>query len=107
MLIQKNHLMANIRKQRNYIHSLQIDGNKALSQSDKQKAVYSHFQNHIGTHVPRSCLLNRYSLDWNPHELSHLELPFSEEELKKVVVEAPKEKAPWSDDFISLFFYHC
>jgi hypothetical protein len=107
MLIQKSHLMANIRKQRNYIHSLQIDGNKALSQSDKQKAVYSHFQNHIGTHVPRSCLLNRYSLDWNPHELSHLELPFSEEELKKVVVEALKEKAPWSDDFISLFFYHC
>jgi hypothetical protein len=71
-----------------------MDGNIALSQSDKQEAVYSFFQNHIGTHVPRSCLLNLPSLDWSPHGLSHLELPFSDEELKKGYSISSKREGP-------------
>jgi hypothetical protein len=101
------HLMANIRKQRNFIHLLQADENIALNQNEKQEAVYSHFQNHIGTHVPRSCLINLPSLEWHPKDLSHLELSFSEEELRKVIAETQKEKPPGPDGFIGLFFNHC
>jgi hypothetical protein len=32
-------------------------------------------------------------LGWFPKELSHLDHPFSEEEIQKVIKEAPKEKA--------------
>jgi hypothetical protein len=69
--------------------------------------VYSHFHNHIGTHVPRSCQLNLASLEWHPEDLSHLDHAFTKEELKRVVLEAPKEKAPGPDGFIDLFFSHC
>jgi hypothetical protein len=84
-----------------------MEGNLALSQNEKQEAVYYHFQNHIRTHVPRFCMLNLPCLDWHPKDLGHLELPFTEEEIKKVIMEAPKEKAPVPDGFIGLFFYHC
>jgi hypothetical protein len=52
-------------------------------------------------------LLNLASLEWQCKDLSHLELPFTEQDLKKVVMEAPKEKAPNQDGFIGLFFSHC
>jgi hypothetical protein len=55
--------------------------------------VFDHFQKHLGTHVPRSCQLNLAELGWFPKELSHLDHPFSEEEIQKVIKEAPKEKA--------------
>jgi hypothetical protein len=58
------HLMANLRKQRNHILALQVDNSMVFSEKEKQQAVFSHFQSHIGTHVPRTCLLNLGSLEW-------------------------------------------
>jgi hypothetical protein len=43
-------------------------------------------------------------LGWKPRNLSHFELPFTEDEAKRVIVDAPKEKAPGPDDFIAIFF---
>jgi hypothetical protein len=40
-------------------------------------------------------------------ELQHLEVSFTKEEVKKVMLQAPKEKAPGPDDFIGLFFSEC
>jgi hypothetical protein len=65
--------------------------------------VYNHFLQHIGSHTPRECLLNFSALDWQPQQLQHLELLFSEDEVKKVISEAPKEKAADPDGFIVLF----
>jgi hypothetical protein len=39
--------------------------------------------------------------------LSHLEDPISEQELARVIKEAPKDKAPNPDGFIGLFFVAC
>jgi hypothetical protein len=36
-----------------------------------------------------------------------LDLPFTEEEIRTVIKEATKEKAPGSDGFIGLFFNAC
>jgi hypothetical protein len=52
-------------------------------------------------------LLNFNDLGWQQRELQHLEVPFTEEEVKRVVLEAPKEKAPRPDGFIGLFFSEC
>jgi hypothetical protein len=69
--------------------------------------IHNHFLDHIGSYVPRTCLLNLYELNWQPRDLHHLDLPFSEEEIKVVIASAPKEKAPRPDGFIGLFFSSC
>jgi hypothetical protein len=42
-------------------------------------------------------------LGWEPRKLSHLDLPFFEEEVSAIIRMAPKEKAPEPDGFIGLF----
>jgi hypothetical protein len=54
--------------------------------------------------MPRTCSLNFADLGWEPKDLSHLELPFTEEELKRVILDAPKGKSSWADGFIGIFF---
>jgi hypothetical protein len=56
--------------------------------------VYNNFLHHTETYVPRSCSLNLNALGWEPRHLEHLDIPFVEEEIKKVISSAPKEKAP-------------
>jgi hypothetical protein len=48
-------IMANVSKQKNYIHSLHLDNNLAATQQDKHQAIYDHFRKHIGSYEPRSC----------------------------------------------------
>jgi hypothetical protein len=79
----------------------------ATSQQDKHSALFQHFNNHIGTYVPRQVSLNFTILGWQPRNLSHLEGPISEQEVVKVIKEALKEKAPDPDGFIGLFFAVC
>jgi hypothetical protein len=98
------HLMANTRKRKNFIHSLQTTNGSVISQQDKQDVVYRHFLQHTGTYVPRQCLLNFDALGWEPQQLSHLDQPFTGVEIKTVIMEAPKDKAPSSDGFIGSFF---
>jgi hypothetical protein len=51
-------------------------------------------------------VLNFEELGWQPKNLSHLEAPFAEEEVKSMILNAPKEKAPGFDGFIGLFFFN-
>jgi hypothetical protein len=52
------HIMANNKRRKNFIHSLQTENGLVTTQQAKHEAIYSHFLNHIGTSVPRSCSLN-------------------------------------------------
>jgi hypothetical protein len=97
------HIMANVRKRKNYIHTLQINDGLVASQSQKHAAIFNHFKLHTGTYIPRACSMNFAELGWEPRQLSHLELPFTEEEVKQVIQTAPKEKAPGLDGFIGIF----
>jgi hypothetical protein len=45
-------------------------------------------------------------LGWQ-RQLSHLDSPFSEEEVQAVIKAAPREKPPGQDSFIGLFFSEC
>jgi hypothetical protein len=69
--------------------------------------VFNHFLNHIGSHVPRRNNLKLEDLDWQPRDMQHLEVPFAEDEVKLVIMNTPKEKAPESDGYIGRFFAHC
>jgi hypothetical protein len=77
------------------------------SHSDREKVVYNHFLKHLGSYVPRKCRINLASLGWQSKPLDHLEADVSEAELKHVILNAPKEKAPGPDGFIGLFFSTC
>jgi hypothetical protein len=101
------HLMNNVRKKRNFIHTLQTAEGAVLIESERYMAIYTHFLQHTGTYVPRICSLNLVELGWEPHQLNHLELPFSEEEIRHVIMAASKEKAPRPDGCIGLFFSVC
>jgi hypothetical protein len=46
-------------------------------------------------------------LGWKPQELHHLEMPFSKNEVKIVVKEAPKEKVLDPNGYIGSFFSYC
>jgi hypothetical protein len=61
----------------------------------------------MGSYVPRQCTLNLADLGWEPRQLSHMDLPFSEDEILAVIKATPKEKAPGLDVFIGLFFSSC
>jgi hypothetical protein len=88
------HIMANTRKKKKFIHSLESDGEEVLSQAAKQEAIYKHFLHHTSTYIARQCSLNFTELGW---ETRNLKLPFTMEELKEVIMLAPKEstRARW------------
>jgi hypothetical protein len=83
--------MANVRKQRNFIYSLQSGDSVVMGQREKQEIVYDHYLHHIGTHIPKECALNFFELGWQPMNLQHLGTPFTKNEVKSVVIQAPKE----------------
>jgi hypothetical protein len=65
-----------------------------MTQKQKHGIIYDHFLHHLGTHVPRSCLLNLEKLGWQPRDHNALEETFTEQEVQSVVLSTPKEKAP-------------
>jgi hypothetical protein len=101
------HLMENNRKKKNYMHTKQVNNDLAVTQAQKQQAVYEHYLKHTRTYAPRQCSLNFSSLKWEPKYLNHLKTTFTEQEIKNVIFSAPKEKAPRPDGFIGLFFSSC
>jgi hypothetical protein len=101
------HIMATMRKRKNFIHSLQTIDGITTSRADKHKAIFDYFVQHIGSYAPRQGQLNLSSLGWHPKSLQHLDAPVSKSEVISVIKEAPKEKAPGSDDYIGLFFSVC
>jgi hypothetical protein len=98
------HLMANSRKRKNFIHTLQIENGMANSHQEKQQAIYDHYLHHTCTYVPRCYSLNLVEHGWEERQLRHLDLPFTEDEVQAVIKTTPREKAPVPDGFIGLFF---
>jgi hypothetical protein len=94
-------------KRKKFIHTLQSGDNIATTQFAKHEIIYRHFLQHNGTYIPRQCSLNFTKLGWEPKNLDHLELPFTEEEIKSVIKAAPKEKALGPESFIRMFFSSC
>jgi hypothetical protein len=97
------HIMAVVRKQRNFIAAL---GNGTLvvsSQQDKHGLIHDHFQQHLGTIAPRKHLINFQNPGWQLQQLHHLELPFTEQEVASTIQSMPKEKVLGPDGFIGPF----
>jgi hypothetical protein len=46
--------MANIRRQKNFIHELYTGDYVLTCQKEKHEAIFSNYLQHMGTHKPRS-----------------------------------------------------
>jgi hypothetical protein len=57
----------------------------------------------MGKTQERSSSLNWEHLSYQQQDLSELENPFDEDEIKKIIMQLSNEKAPGPDGFIGLF----
>ena len=79
------HIRVSSRARKNYIQCLQSDNGIALTHKDKEEVIGDYFWNHLGTVVPRPASFLWSALGYNPHDLSELEAPFTEDEIKETI----------------------
>jgi hypothetical protein len=97
------HTMANSRK-RNFFILCGTPSEIVVTQGDKHMIIYNHYLQHVGSYAPRGVSLNFSELGWEQCQLDHFDQPFSEDEIKNVIMSAPKEKALGPNGFIAIFF---
>lgn len=100
-------LHASNRRRKLFIRSLKLGNNLVTSQQQKEKVVFNHFVESLGQTQNRSTSLRWSHLGYTQHNLSDLEDPFEEDEIKCIIMKLPNEKAPGPDGFIGLFYKRC
>jgi len=79
----------------------------AATHNDKEKIIADYFSAHLGSHTPRSVTFNWSALGYVPWDLSALEAPFTQDEIKETIKSMPPDKAPGPDGFTGAFFKAC
>ena len=83
------------------------DGETFLGQENIAAMVDGYYDNLLGTPTQRAHTLNLDALDLPSLDLSHLELPFTAEEVERTVKSMPLDKAPGPDGFTGRFYASC
>lgn len=97
-------LSVNGRKRKNHIQTLQTAAGQAHTHKEKAQALHEHFNSVLGALDHRESTLNWERVGIQRHNLQHLEAPFIEEEIHRVIMAMPGEKAPGPDGYIGVFF---
>lgn len=97
------HLRASGRRQKNYIPLLNGADGPVSDHEGKAKILFDRFKGLMGAPFIRSARLNWEMLGLPRRDLSHLEGPFSEQELLAVIQDTHGEKAPGPDGFTGAF----
>ena len=63
-----------------------------------------YFKNHLGTSTQRTRTIDWQALRYTPRDLSELEVPFTQEEIKDTINSMPSDKTPGPDGFTGAFF---
>jgi len=79
----------------------------AITHSDKEKVLADYFSGHLGSVQLRSRTFEWNALGYVPRDLSTLEVPFTQEEIKATIHSMPSDKAPGPDGFTGVFFKKC
>jgi hypothetical protein len=100
-------LVANNRRNKNYIRSLRRNDNLLSSQQDKLQEAHQHFKEILGETRMRHKVVQWAALDYSPFPLGELDNVIHDSEIKNVVMSLHSEKAPGLDGFIGLFYKCC
>ncbi|XP_040384518.1 uncharacterized protein LOC107305206 [Oryza brachyantha] len=101
------HLKANTRRRKNNIQILRKENAWATSHEDKEAVIHDYFAAIMGWPEPRTCDLNWQEFHTPPVDLSHLDEPFTEEEILKAIKQMLTDKAPGPDGYTMNFFRVC
>ncbi|WVZ62397.1 hypothetical protein U9M48_012153 [Paspalum notatum var. saurae] len=91
----------NGRRRKNFIQHLETPGGLLVIKSSLSCTIFTSL---FAFPPERSQTLNWDTIALQSTDLSHLEKPFDEEEVKTVIIQMHSEKAPGPDGFIGLFF---
>lgn len=97
-------LHANNREWRLHIPALIAAQELTNNHQQKEEIIYNHFVELLGAPQVTMQSLNWTNLGYQPHNLVELESPFKSEEIERVIMGMPAEKAPGPDGFIRVFY---
>jgi hypothetical protein len=101
------HQQARYRKKRNFISHLENEGGTVTSHEQMQGVLDDFFSNLLGSNIQRLFSLNLAACHRDAIDLSSLEAPFSEEEVRATIGALPSDKAPGPDGFTGKFYKCC
>lgn len=101
------HQQAHYRKKKKIIAKFIVNDRVVTSPEDKLRAALDFYDALIGSAEQRDFTLDFLSLGVQQHDLSELEVPFTEEEVWATIREIPLDKAPGPDGFTGRFYKVC
>lgn len=106
---KKFHLKASARRRKNYIQTIQHEGQLYTGQEDKLRLAWEFFHRLVGSPAERSnqLLFPQIGYTFSTHTMSQLEEDFSEEEVLEAINDTSPDKAPGPDGFMRLFYQRC
>jgi hypothetical protein len=99
------HLHARHRKRKNFIGHL-VSGDHICTNHKDKAEIDSFYENLLGSCTERMQTVNLAEIGVESHDLSDLDLPFSEE-IWKTILQLPSDKAPGPDGFAGRFYKSC
>ena len=101
------HRTAGSRRRKNFIQRLRSGNGWVFSHNEKAQELQNFFHNALKRPTPRSVDLNWDIISDQQFDLSSLDAPFSEEEIKRSIDLLPGDKAPGPDGFTGVFLKSC
>lgn len=98
------HLQACHRRRKNYLFAISHGGQTFTEDEAKAGIVFSFYDGLLGTSFTRLHRINLALLNIPTLQLDHLVVPFTEEEISRVVADSPSDRAPGPDGFSGAFF---
>lgn len=96
--------MANGRRSKNFIPHLRHNDELITEQERKGEIFTEACEQLLGHASAREADLDLNFLDMEAHDLSDLEIIFSEEEVWNTIKELPLDRASWPDGFVAAFY---